>query len=472
MNMPRVAANIIMLLLIWMVCAPASSDLGITANKRYFEDDGEPVVLFGSGLWTIISDISIDIEEHNRWYAEWGANTNRASLYSFFNAAADGKGLGPWRRTGPGLANDGRPKFDLSASDEAFWERTHTYFESCERNGIYVWLQIFGEPYVEAGEQRWHINPFNRDNNINALPGMPGGQDSGEEAFYDPDNEALMRVQDALVLRLLDETAERYGIIVYEIGNEINSDSVSDKAAAWQQHWIDFFGTYALEHDVTLLLSNNTRRSLFKDGAHGFQVVNHNAFSGIRVKGNAPEPMAQSIRTAVERDFAQFQRPIVNSRPASDPDRINYGDIASEAEGRCLYWSYFMSGGHVIGFRTTNESWKAGLKAELIIKHLRTFVERVPFSQMVPNADSVQGEALSLAEPGGTHALYLPVGGAVTIDLSAASGPLTAQWYDPRTGVWADGQPVVPADSVVFSAPDSQDWALLIRVETRNPEEK
>jgi hypothetical protein len=459
----RVFPTIVISVSFCVVCAPAFSDIGIAANERYFEDDGQPVVLFGNGLWTIITDTSVDIEDHNRWYADWGGNANRAALYSFFNAVPDGKGVGPWRRTGPGLGNDGELKFNLSVSNEAFWDRAHHYFESCERNGIYVWLQIFGEPYVEAGEQRWHYNPFNSDNNVNALPGMPGGQNSGEEAFYDPDNEAIMEIQDALVLRLLDETAERYGNIVYEIGNEINADSVSDKAAAWQQHWIDLFQAYARDHDVTLILSNDTRRSLFEAGAPGFQVVNHHAFTQLQVKGNASERMAQSIRTAVQKDFAEFQSPIVNSRPCSDPDRVNYGDIASEVEGRCLYWSYFMSGGHVISFRTTHESWKGGLKAERIIKHLRTFIDHIPYHQMSPNVDSVKGEALSLADSGGTHALYLPVGGAVSIDLSAAKGPFVARWYDPRTGKWADEVPLNSTGAVTLNAPDLQDWALLIR---------
>ena len=338
----------------------------------------------------------------------------------------------------------------------------HAYLESCQRHGIYVWLQIFGEPFIEEGPDRWFINPFNAGNNVNALPGLPGGAGSGEEAFYDPDNAALMRVQDALVRRLLDETAARYGNVVYEIGNEVNADSVTSKAAAWQQHWIDFFRAYETQHGVVLLLSNNTRRSLFDAAAAGFQVVNHQHFGPFRVKDNPPAKLAQEIFAAVTQDFERYNRPIVNSRPCSDPDRTNYWDIVSEAEGRCLYWSYFLSGGHVIGFRTTEESWKGGLKAERIIKHLRTFIDRMPLEDMTPRHRLVNGHALCLAAPDQAYALYLPAGGAVTVDLSAAQGTLAAQWYDPRTGLWRAAHTIQPRDGAPFTAPDDDDWGLHI----------
>ena len=49
-------------------------------------------------------------------------------------------------------------------------------------------LQIFDEPFIERSRDRWWLHPFNPENNINDLPGLPGGIGSGEEAFYDPGN--------------------------------------------------------------------------------------------------------------------------------------------------------------------------------------------------------------------------------------------------------------------------------------------
>ncbi len=449
------------------LCSPRDGEaaLNVARNRRYFEDDGKPVVLFGSGLWTIIPDTSVDIAEHNSWYANFGANANRATLFAFCTAVPDGKGLCPWRRTGPGMANDDKPKFDLAKPNEDFWKRAHAYFADCETRGIYVLLQMFDEPFVEGGESRWRINPFNPDNNINRIPGLPGGSGSGEEAFYNPDNRILMRIQDALIRRLLDETAGRYGNIIYEIGNEINMDSVTEKAGRWQQHWTDFFQRYEKEHPgIKLLLSNDTRARLIDAGRDGFNVINHHGALGVDIKNTPARELPGRIYEAVTRDFTKYRRPIINSRPCSDPDRKDYPDVVNETQGRVLYWSYFLSGGHIIGFRTTEDSWKGGTTAETIIRNLRKFIETTHFERMSPGRDLVEGNALCLANPGREYVVYLPVGGAVTVNLADVpeDAKLKVQRYNPRTGE-AVNLGLAGRGRSRFESPTSgegQDWTL------------
>ena len=435
--------------------------LRISPNRRYFLDGDKPVVLFGSGLWTIIPDATIDIEDHNSWYARYGANANRAALFAFCNCVGDGRGLCPWKRAGPGMANDGKPKFDLTKPNEAFWKRANEYFDSTRRHGIYVLLQIFDEPFIEKSKDRWWLNPFNPENNVNGLPGIPGGIGSGEDAFYDPDNAPLMAIQDALVKRLLDETALRYGHIIYEIGNEINMDSLAPKAKQWQQHWIDFFRAYEREHNVELLLSNDTRRSLLEAAGKGFQVINHHGALGMRIPSKRVGDMPVQLYKIITRDFARWRRPVLNSRPCSDPDRTNYTDIVAEDVGRALYWSYFCSGGHIIGFRTTGESWKGGLAAERIIQHLQSFIRRTRFWEMTPRRDLVDGDNLCLAFPGRQYIVYLPHGDTVNVRLEKKN--YSTVWYNPRTGEWGTPFRVEGSERQEFKTPDSGDWALLIR---------
>ena len=59
--------------------------------------------------------------------------------------------------------------------------------------------------------------------------------------------------------------------------------------------------------------------------------------------------------------------------------------------------------------------------------------------------------------------MYLLRGGDVTVDLSAAHAPLTAQWFNPRDGLAGEPFPV-PADKPGrFQSPDQQDWVLQLR---------
>jgi len=68
-----------------------------------------------------------------------------------------------------------------------------------------------------------------------------------------------------------------------------------------------------------------------------------------------------------------------------------------------------------------------------------------------------------LAEPGKVYVVYLPRGGDVTVDLSAAHAPVTARWFNPRDGLAGEPFPGTAGRSGEFQAPDAQDWVLQLR---------
>jgi hypothetical protein len=96
------------------------------------------------------------------------------------------------------------------------------------------------------------------------------------------------------------------------------------------------------------------------------------------------------------------------------------------------------------------------------LRALLDFFAALPFWRMQPFA-GVTGDTVALADPGKVYVLYLPHGGAVTTDLSAAQGSLTARWFDPRAGDFGQPMPVTPTTlRQEFRAPDTNDWALLL----------
>jgi hypothetical protein len=93
---------------------------------------------------------------------------------------------------------------------------------------------------------------------------------------------------------------------------------------------------------------------------------------------------------------------------------------------------------HMVHFFTSFEWWKAE-----------------------PRDDLVDNGAYCLAEPGRLYAVYLPRGGRVTVKLEA--GRYQATWFNARTGQTA---PVSAAEGPAWTspqAPDSGDWALLLK---------
>jgi hypothetical protein len=93
---------------------------------------------------------------------------------------------------------------------------------------------------------------------------------------------------------------------------------------------------------------------------------------------------------------------------------------------------------------------------------LHDFFAALPFWRMQP-FNGVTGDAVALAERGKTYAIYLPRGGATTVDLSGAE-PLAMRWFNPRIGELS--QPALPVATTgvrqEFKAPDANDWVLLL----------
>ena len=67
-----------------------------------------------------------------------------------------------------------------------------------------------------------------------------------------------------------------------------------------------------------------------------------------------------------------------------------------------------------------------------------------------------QGELAStgfcLAESGKEYLVYLPEGGEVTVDLSAASGSMAVEWFNPRSGDATPGQITSGGQKLFFQA--------------------
>ena len=157
-------------------------------------------------------------------------------------------------RTGPGLANDGKPKFDLTKVNPVWLKRLHERIVEAGNQGIYVGVMLF-EPInygIKRGkkpppEQRaWYVHPFHRNNNINGIDGDSNNDGEGWEistlstdTFYSPPvDSSVTAVQERYVEAVIDALHDLDNII-WEIGNEsiLKSDN-------WQNHLIEHIKGY------------------------------------------------------------------------------------------------------------------------------------------------------------------------------------------------------------------------------------
>jgi len=90
----------------------------------------------------------------------------------------------PWSRTGPGVALDGKPKFDLTKFNQPYFDRLRSRLIAAGAQGIYVSIMLFegwGMFYVQSS-WRWDGHPFNMANNINGIDGDQNKDGTGLES--------------------------------------------------------------------------------------------------------------------------------------------------------------------------------------------------------------------------------------------------------------------------------------------------
>jgi hypothetical protein len=144
---------------------------------------------------------------------------------------------------------------------------------------------------------------------------------------------------------------------------------------------------------------------------------------------------------------------------------VNFDEGRPE-EDRHAWWSAYLAGG--VWEAHVNQPYDRPMSAwEPVWTQLggaRIFMESLPFWEMESHDEVVKsGKAFCLAKPGEVYALYLPLGGSVTIDLPA-NGKFDTAWWNPANG--RDGrfqdQTRVNGGMRKFTPPADGDWALRI----------
>lgn len=207
-------------------------------NPRYFADgEGRPVLLVGSHSWAnFASDPGrgIDYEAYLDVLERHGHNFFRGWVWDVPHSRQGPNG-GPfrwspaaWRRTGPGLATDGLPRFDLGAFDEEYFDRIRRRTLRAGERGFYVAVMLFQGFAWQFDRTDDDGFPFDGRNNVNGVDAGRGGEAA---TLRHP---RVVAAQEAYVDRLLDAVGDLPNVL-WEIANEAPASST-----AWQRHLIRY----------------------------------------------------------------------------------------------------------------------------------------------------------------------------------------------------------------------------------------
>jgi hypothetical protein len=145
-----------------------------------------------------------------------------------------------------------------------------------------------------------------------------------------------------------------------------------------------------------------------------------------------------------------------------DTDHIGWKVFVDDAAfTRAWVWKSFTRGHSTLLMENLAPSagWIAGRTA---MGHTRRLADRVNLAVLVPHAE-LASTRYCLANPGKEYVVYLPNGGEVMVNLSAASGPLSVEWIHAAEGTIKDAGTVAGGAARTFQAPFAGDAVLHVR---------
>ncbi len=394
-------------------------------NPRYFTDDsGRAVYLTGSHTWSNLVDIGpkdppprFDFTAYLNWMQKlnhnfirlwtwepvtWNTKANREN--KLHTAAPQ-----PWARTGPGLALDGKPKFNLKEPNPAYFDRLRRRISAARDRGIYVSVMLFEGWAMQFSTGAWEGHPFHPQNNVNGVDGDQNKDGKGLE-FHTLINPTVTALQEAYIRKVID-TVNDFDNVLYEISNENHPPSTE-----WQYHIIryikDYEKTKPKQHPVgmTFQYRGGKNETLFKSPADWI--------SPNREGGYRDDPPAADGRKVI----------------LNDTDHL-WGIGGNQA----WVWKSFLRGHNPI-FMDPYDGVVLGEKFDpkwdpirRSMGYTRMYAERMNLAAMRPR-DDLSSTKYCLAKPGVEYLVYKPAADEASITVKLKAGTYKYEWFDPEHG--------------------------------------
>jgi Family of unknown function (DUF6298) len=437
---------------------PATGPLRrLESNSRYFTDgSGKAIFLTGSHNWHSLQDNghrlpsqpspppAFDYDGYLNFLEQ--RNHNFFRLWRWESPRwTDEKPPGikycqphPWKRTGPGLAADGLPRFDLTEFDPDYFSRLRERVSRAGDRGIYASIMLF-EGWELQFTDAWKCHPFHGPNNVNGVDADPDGKGTlCNQLRDDPMGKKVLELQEAYVRKVIDTVTDLDNVL-YEVCNEAGPSSTQ-----WQYHIINFIHDYesskAKSHPVgiTFMYRGGTNQALIDSPA-----------DWISPNPGSPEENYKTYPSARE-----VGKVIVN-----DTDHL-WGHTGGDS---VWVWRSFTRGLNVLFMEelTPSPTWQDS--ARVAMGQARRYAQRINLAQMPPLPALAQTGYL-LAEQGREYLAYQDGSqGEFWVDLTGAPGRFSVEWFDITQNKTIPGQPVEGGAKRAFITPFPGAAALYLK---------
>jgi hypothetical protein len=393
-------------------------------NPRYFTDgSGKAIYFTAAHTWANLPDIGLtdpppafDFDRYLKFLADHNYNYIRLWRWETpKDIEEDGivrySAPHPWQRTGPGVAWDGKPKFDLSAFNEEYFARMRKRVEMARDHGLYVSVMLFNG--WELQFSNWTGHPFNAQNNVNGIDGDPDKDGRGTEIESWPLPSGVEKLEKAYVRKVID-TVNDLDNILYEISNESGPYSTD-----WQYDMIEYVKSYEAskpkQHPVGM--------SFQYPGGSNSTLLNSPA------DWISPNPASRTGKYNYR-----------DNPPPGDGKKVILSDtdhLWGNGGDRQWAWKSFVRGLNPLYMDPYDDPpvWEKLLpNLEEVRRNLgytRTYATKVDLTAMAPRSE-LASTGYCLANPGVEYIIYQPGTGEFTVDLPA--GMYSYEWFNPVAG--------------------------------------
>jgi hypothetical protein len=458
-----------------------------TINPRYFmiasgDTKGKLVYLTGAHINNNFHDglgpgaECADPPEHFEYQAylaflqHHGHNFARLWRWEQFRSQLAGGGFHfcatpqPWPRTGPGTATDGKPTFDLTQFDTAYFDRLRRYVADAGKQGIYVSVMLFEGFGLHLTPPPDNIagHPFHEANNVNGI-----GISSIIDYQVLPLDARVQALQEAYIRKVVD-TVHDLPNVLYEVANESSGDTADavhipdgpsiptpiGDSTEWQYWVITFLKQYEQQMGYTP------------------HPVGMSYLYPVPELHKANDPLWASPADWVS---PGFDDQIGNARwrtnpPANDGAKVilsdtdHYSPFGSDA---LWAWKSLLRGHHPVlyDFGIIDvvhpldpsfgvPSYESYEPARLAMGDTRRYAERVQLSAMQPRGD-LSSTGYALANPGHEYLVLQPSEAAELFTVELAAGTYAVEWYGVTCRETVEVEPITveSAGAISFTAP-------------------
>jgi Putative collagen-binding domain of a collagenase len=441
-------------------------------NPRYFTDGtGRAVYLTGSHTWNTLQDwgtndaiqpldfrafVKMLVAHHHNFTLLW--TTELPTFRRLPTTASSPPDFSvtphPWQRTGPGKGSDGKLKFDLTKHDQAYFDRLRDRVQRLHAAGVYAGVYLFSGEWLLRFRFAGDGYPFTGSDNVN---GIDDGGGTSSVTMIAPN--AITAIQDAYVKRVID-TLNDLPNVLWIVSQESPRNS-----SWWNSHLIALtrsyeagkplrhpigYGVPADNNDATIINSNAdwiapaARIFPISSCASGRSrcqvVINDSDHSYFGMWNDSPQ---------VNRRFFWINFTNGHQTLFMDPYVVYY---PREKRNLCPFPVNGIGSGPDTRWDNVRDT----------MGYIRRYADRMDLAATVPHPELASTKHC-LTQPGHEYLLYLPDGGATTVDLAAAPGTFLVEWMNPSDGKTSTVEAITGGAKRTLKAPFNGDAVLYLK---------